>query len=171
MTFVDILISLVLLVSVLIGAARGFVRELVALIFWIAAIWSAWVFGPHVEPYLGGLLSAPQVRVWAGRVVVLVFVLCIGALVGFILGLLARGSGLGWLDRLMGVMFGCVRGMLLLGVLAICGELLHLNQEPWWQHAKLSPYCETVGDWLRAMVGEKGEPWATLERLTGVKIR
>ena len=171
MTAVDILIGLVLVVSILIGAARGFIRELVALIFWLAAIWAAWVFGPLVEPYLGGLLSGPHVRTWVGRLVVLVIVLCIGALVGFLIGLLARGSGLGWLDRFMGVMFGCVRAMVLLGVLAIGGELLHLNQEPWWHRSMLIPYCETLGDWLRAMVGEKGEPWARLERLTGVKIK
>jgi len=33
------------------------------------------------------------------------------------------------------------------------------------------PYCVTVGDWLRGLVGEKGEPWAKLERLTGVKVK
>ncbi len=170
-TAVDILIGLILLISILVGAARGFMRELVALIFWVAAIWAAWVFGPLIEPYLGGLLTAPHVRIWVGRLVVFVGVLCIGALVGFIMGLLARDSGLGWLDRLLGILFGCVRGMVLLGVLAIGSEVLHLNQEPWWHNSKLIPYCETVGDWLRALVGEKGEPWSRLERLTGVKIK
>ena len=62
-----------------------------------------------------------------------------------------------------------VRGVVLVGLLVIGGELLHLNQEEWWSRSKLIPYGETVGDWLRAMVGERGEPWAKLERLTGVK--
>jgi uncharacterized membrane protein required for colicin V production len=62
-------------------------------------------------------------------------------------------------------------GGLLVGLMIIGGELLHLNHEEWWNRAKLVPYGETVGDWLRAMVGEKGEPWAKLERLTGVKVR
>ena len=59
-----------------------------------------------------------------------------------------------------------VRGLLIIG-----GELLHLDQEGWWHRSKLVPYGETLGDWLRAMVGEKGDPWAKLERLTGVKVR
>ena len=46
-----------------------------------------------------------------------------------------------------------------------------MNQEEWWNRSKLVPYGETVGDWLRAMVGEKGEPWARLERVTGVKVK
>jgi len=63
------------------------------------------------------------------------------------------------------------RGLVLMGLVVIGGELLHMNQEDWWARSKLIPYGETVGDWLRAMVGEKGEPWAKLERLTGVKVR
>jgi membrane protein required for colicin V production len=170
-TEIDILIVIILLVSIMVGAMRGLIRELIALIFWIAAIWSAWAFGSLIEPYLGGLLNGPQVRVWVARLIIFVGVLCIGALVGFIMGQLTRYSGLGWLDRLMGTMFGFARGMVLLGVLAICGELLQLQQEPWWHRSILIPHCVTVGDWLRALVGEKGEPWAKLERLTGVKIK
>lgn len=171
MTVVDILLGIIVLVSVLVAAARGFIRELVALIFWIAALWAAWMFAPLVEPYLGGLLAGPQVRVWAGRLIVFVAVLSIGAVVGFVVGLLARGSGLGGLDRLMGMMFGLVRAAALLGLLAICGELVHLNQESWWHRSILMPYCVTVGGWERALVGEKGEPWTRLERLNSVKTR
>jgi membrane protein required for colicin V production len=168
---IDILIVIILLISILVGAMRGIVRELIALVFWIAAIWSAWAFGSLIEPYLGGLLNGPQVRVWVARLIIFFVVLCIGALVGFIMALLTRHSGLGWVDRLLGMMFGFVRGMVLLGVLAICGELLQLQQESWWHRSVLIPHCVTVGDWLRGLVGEKGEPWAKLERLTGVKIK
>jgi membrane protein required for colicin V production len=170
-TEIDILIVIILLVSIVVGAMRGLIRELIALIFWIAAIWSAWAFGSLIEPYLGGLLNGPQVRVWVARLIIFAVVLCIGALVGFIMGLLTRYSGLGLVDRLMGTMFGFARGMVLLGLLAICGELLQLQQEPWWHRSILIPHCVTVGDWLRGLVGEKGEPWAKLERLTGVKIK
>jgi membrane protein required for colicin V production len=99
-TLIDVFIVLVLLVSILIGAVRGIVREIVALVFWVAALWSAWAFGSLLEPYLGGLLSGPHVRVWVARLIVFVIVLSIGALVGMIIGMLSQHSGLGWLDRL-----------------------------------------------------------------------
>ncbi len=88
-----------------------------------------------------------------------------------LLSYFTRSVGLGPLDRVIGLLFGIVRGMVLMGLMIIGGELLHLNQESWWNRSKLVPYGETVGDWLRAMVGERGEPWANLERLTGVKER
>ncbi len=171
MTGADILIALVLLGSILIGLLRGFVREGVSLVFWVIAIWCAWKFGPVVEPHLGGLLADPGVAPWIGRLVVLVLVLLIGWIVGMVLGFMTRSMGLGPLDRVIGLLFGAVRGVVLVGLIVIGAELLHLNREEWWSRSKLIPYGETAGDWLRAMVGEKGEPWAKLERLTGVKVR
>jgi len=171
MTVADVLILVVLLGSTLIGLLRGFVREAVSLAFWIAAIWAAWHFGRLVEPHLGGLLADPNVAPWVGRLVVLVLVLLTGWIVGLLLGYFTRSMGLGPLDRVIGLLFGIVRGALLVGLMIIGAELLHLNHEEWWNRSKLIPYGETAGDWLRAMVGERGEPWAKLERLTGVKVR
>jgi membrane protein required for colicin V production len=171
LTGADVLILLVLLGSTLIGALRGFIREAVSVVFWILAVWLAWKLGPVIEPHLGGLLADPSIAPWVGRLVILVLVLLTGWLVGMALSYLTRSLGLGTLDRVIGLFFGIVRGMVLVGLLVIGGELLHLNHEDWWNRSRLVPYGETVGDWLRAMVGERGEPWARLERLTGVKVR
>jgi membrane protein required for colicin V production len=171
LTGADVLIVLVLLGSTIIGLLRGFVREAVSVIFWIVAIWSAWKFGPVVEPHLGGVLTNPAIAPWVGRLVVLVLVLLIGWVVAMLLSYFTRSLGLGAMDRVFGLMFGILRGMVLVGLMVIGGELLHLNQEEWWNRSKLVPYGETIGDWLRAMVGERGDPWAKLERLTGVKVR
>jgi membrane protein required for colicin V production len=171
LTGADILILTVLLGSTLIGFLRGFVREAVSLAFWIAAIWAAWKFAPLVQPHLGGLLADPSVAPWVGRLVVLVLVLLMGWLIGMLLNYFTSSVGLGPLDRVIGLLFGIVRGMVLVGLMIIGAELLHLNHEEWWNRSKLVPYGETAGDWLRAMVGERGEPWARLERLTGVKVR
>ena len=149
MTLADFLIILIVLVSTGVGFMRGFVREAVSLVFWVAGVWLAWKFGPLIEPHLGGLLASPEVRPWVGRLVVMVLVVIAGILTGLLLQYFTRSVGL--------AVIGC--------------ELLHLNKEDWWNESKLIPYGETVGDWLRAMVGEKGEPWSTFERISGVKVR
>jgi len=171
MTGADVFILLVVLASTILGLLRGFVREAVSLVFWLIAIWAAWKFGPMVEPHLGGLLAEPKVAPWVGRVVVLLIVLGVGIVVGMLLSYFTSSVGLGPLDRIIGLIFGLVRGTVLIGLMIIGAELLHLNHETWWNRSKLIPYGETVGDWLRAMVGERGEPWAKLERLTGVKVK
>jgi membrane protein required for colicin V production len=171
LTAADVLIVVILLGSTIIGLLRGFVREAASLVFWILAIWAAWKFGPIVEPHLGGLLADPSVAPWVGRLVILVLVLLLGWVIGMLLGYFTRSLGLGVMDRVLGLLFGILRGLVLVGLVTIGGELLHLNHEEWWGRSKLVHYGETVGDWLRAMVGEKGEPWAKLERITGVKVR
>ena len=171
MTGADVLILLILLGSTLIGALRGFIRAAVSVAFWILAIWAAWQFGPIIEPRLGGLLADPRIAPWVGRLVILVLVLLVGWVVGMVLSYFTRSMGLGPLDRVIGLFFGILRGMVLVGLVVIGGELLHMTDEDWWGRSKLIPYGETIGDWLRAMVGEQGEPWAKLERLTGVKVR
>jgi membrane protein required for colicin V production len=171
LTAADVLILLVLLASTIYGLVRGFVREAVSLVFWIVAIWAAWKFAPLVEPHLGGLLADPAVSPWVARLIVMILVLVVGMIVGMLISRFTTSVGLGPLDRALGLLFGLVRGTLLVGLMIIGAELLQLNHEPWWTQSKLVPYGETVGDWLRAMVGERGEPWAKLERLTGIKVK
>jgi membrane protein required for colicin V production len=171
LTGADVFLALIVLGSTLLGLLRGFVREAVSLAFWILAIWAAWKFGPMVEPHLGGLLADPKVAPWVGRLVILVLVLLVGWAIGMLLSYFARSAGLGPLDRVIGLLFGISRGMVLMGLMIIGGELLHLNEEDWWSRSKLVPYGEAVGDWLRAMVGERGEPWAKLERITGINVK
>ncbi len=132
MTGADVFIVLIVLGSTVIGLLRGFVREAVSLVFWVAAVWAAWKLGPVVEPHLGGLLANPSVAPWVGRLVILVLVLLTGWVVGMLLSYFTRSLGLGAMDRVIGLLFGIVRGMVLVGLVIIGGELLHLNQEEWW---------------------------------------
>src|SRR6202142_1473479 len=132
MTAADVLIVLVVLGSTVVGLLRGFIREAVSLAFWVIAIWAAWKMGPLVVPHLGGLLADPSVAPWVGRLVILVLVLLIGWVVGMLLSYFTRSLGLGVMDRVLGLLFGMVRGTVLVGLVTIGGELLHLNHEPWW---------------------------------------
>jgi membrane protein required for colicin V production len=165
----DVLISLILLISIGIGFMRGFMREAVSVISWIASFWLAWKVGPSVEPYLGGVLAEPAVRPWIARFIVMLVVLLLGALAGMLLNYFVHRAGLSMVDRALGIMFGLVRGAVLVGLLVIGCQLLRLNQGPWWQQSKLLPYATTMGDWLRAMVNEKGEPWMSIKHAAGVK--
>ncbi|HSD73381.1 MAG TPA: CvpA family protein, partial [Steroidobacteraceae bacterium] len=111
-------------------------------------------FSPSIEPMLGGLLSGPQVRVWVARLIILVLVVLAGNLVGFVVTRAVRYSPFGVADRMLGVLFGLLRGALLIGVGVILGELLELDGEPWWSKSTLLPYSEFLGDWVRALVNE-----------------
>jgi membrane protein required for colicin V production len=151
----DYLVIAAILLSAIVGAVRGFLREAVALIAWVLALLLAWHFSDLIAPHLGGLLSDPDVRPWAARVIIVVLVLLLGAGVGATLGHFVRLSLFSGMDRLLGFAFGLLRGFVLLGVFVILGQLLRLQDERWWRYSLLIPYGESIANGLRTLVGEE----------------
>ncbi len=154
MILTDYLLIAAILISAIVGALRGFLREAVAFGAWIVALFVAWHFSDMVEPHLGGLLGGSDIRPWAARIIIIVLVLLLGAAIGAMLSHFVRLSIFSGMDRLLGFAFGLLRGFLLLGVFVILGQLLRLSGEPWWKHSLLIPYGESVANGLRSLVGE-----------------
>src|SRR3982074_2010492 len=77
-------------ISAVVGAMRGFLREAVALVTWLVALFVAWHFADLVEPHLGGLLSGSYVKPWAARVLIWLLILLLGAAIGAMLGHFVR---------------------------------------------------------------------------------
>jgi membrane protein required for colicin V production len=153
MNIADYLVLAVVVLSAIVGAIRGFVREAVALCAWIIALFVAWHFSDLIEPHLGGLLAASEVKPWAARVIIVALVLMLGAGLGAILGHYARISLFSGMDRFLGLLFGAARGVVLIGVFVILGQLLRLDGELWWRHSMLLPYGNSVASGLRVLVG------------------
>lgn len=154
MNVTDYLVLTAFVVSAVIGALRGFLREAVAFVTWILALLCAWHFSELIEPHLGGLLAGSYVKPWAARIIIVVLILLLGAVVGALLGHFVRLSIFSGLDRFLGWVFGILRAAVLLGVFVILGQLLRLDSERWWTRSLLIPYGESVANGLRALVGE-----------------
>jgi len=165
MNSTDYVVIAAILVSAAVGAARGFLREAIAVAAWVIALFLAWHFSDLVAPHLGGLLAGSQVRPWAARVIIVVLVLLLGIGVGAALGYYVRLSIFSGMDRLLGFVFGVLRGFVLLGVFVILGQLLRLQDERWWRSSLLIPYGESVANGLRTLVGEPRVPHARGEQL------
>jgi membrane protein required for colicin V production len=150
----DWIIILVVLISCAIGIWRGFMREAISVATWVIGLWLAWTFSAVVEPMLGGLLSGPDVKVWVARLIILVLVVLAGNFIGFVVTRTIRYSPFGPADRTLGLLFGLLRGALLIGIGVILAELLELDGGTWWKESTLLPYTEFLGDWVRALVNE-----------------
>ncbi len=70
MTTVDYIVIATVLLSILFGSVRGFLRESIALLGWLVGLWLAWRYAYLVEPYLGGDLAGTDLQSWAARAVV-----------------------------------------------------------------------------------------------------
>ena len=153
MTWFDYGVLSVLGLSLLLGALRGLMREIVSLAGWIAAFVLATAFSGIVAvqmpeslgPLLSGLLAF---------LLIFVGVLVLSGVVGLVLSLLVRAAGLGFLDRLLGAAFGIVRGMAIVLLAVLLAGLTPLPHEPFWRQAVLSGPFETVALALKPYLPE-----------------
>jgi membrane protein required for colicin V production len=153
MNIADYLVIAVVVLSAIVGAVRGFLREAIALGIWIVALFVAWHFSDMIEPHLGGLLASSHVRPWAARVIIVALILLFGAALGAIISHYVRLSIFSGMDRFLGFLFGAARGVVLIGVFVILGQLLRLDGEVWWRHSMLIHYGDSVANGLRVLVG------------------
>lgn len=145
----DHLFAIILLASGILGFVRGFIREAISLLSWLVALWVAWHYSELVNPWLGGALAEPGIREWAGRGIMLLIVLLLGAFVGGVASYFTRrAAGLAAVDRLIGATFGLLRGVVIIGLIVIGGRAVHLDREPWWERTRSMPVAESVANWL-----------------------
>jgi len=153
MTTVDYLLTGAVLLSMLFGSVRGFLRESVALLGWLVGLWLAWRYSGIVEPYLSGALADTLLQVWVARIIVLLAVVMAGWLLGSLLNYIVQRSGLTLgVDRLLGAVFGLVRGAVIVGFAVMLGQAAELDGEPWWRSSRLLPFGENMADVLRGYV-------------------
>jgi len=148
LNWADYIILAVLGVSVLIGLWRGLISEVLALVIWIAAFWVAWTFGPSVAGYFEHSITLPSARIAAGYGICFIAVLILGALVRFLVSKLVEGTGLSGTDRLLGMVFGFARGVLLVTLAVFLLGFTAFVRDPWWSDSVLLPQFKGMAAWL-----------------------
>jgi membrane protein required for colicin V production len=154
MNWFDYLLLALIVFSGVAGVMRGLLREVIALVTWIVAVWLAWTYAGLVEPYLGGALANDSVRPWVARALVFLAVLLIGSTLGLIISHFVRLSLFSRVDRAFGALFGLLRGLVMIGLFVILCHAVRLDGEQWWRQSMLMPYAEHAANVLRGMVGE-----------------
>ena len=81
-----------------------------------------------------------------------VAVLILGALLRFVISKLVEGTGLSGTDRLLGMLFGFARGVLLVTLLVFLVGFTAFTRDPWWQQSVLLPQFQRVAVWLEQRV-------------------
>jgi len=151
MLTIDYIIFAILVVSVIVGVFRGFFREALSLVTWAVALWVAFNYSSMIDPLLASV-SSPALRLWAGRLLLFLLVLIAGGLLNHFVHVLVSRTGLTGTDRVLGMVFGAARGVLLLGVLVIVMRLLELDQESWWDQSRAVEWGEPIANWIQGFL-------------------
>lgn len=152
MIWVDIVIPGIIAISALFSLMRGFVREALSLAGWVAAFWVALTFAKDFADLLLAGISAPSLRMVVSFTILFVVTLVITALLNRLAGQLVTRTGLSGTDRMIGMIFGIARGVVVVSVLVLLAGLTTMPQDPWWQQSVLVDVFHKLALWLRYTV-------------------
>ena len=159
MTGFDYAVIAVILLSALLGWWRGLVYEVLSLLGWIAAWVVARKFAAIAAPYMPDMFGVESAKTAAAFVALFVATLIVGSVVTWLLSKLVNWVGLGWLDGLLGGLFGMLRGALLVLVLVVLAGMTSLPQGAFWRNAWSSKSLEgtalAIQTWLPQSVAER----------------
>jgi len=150
MNWADWAIVTILGLSAVISLVRGFVREAMSLVIWVAAFAVAMLFYVRLSVFFDNLIATPSLRLLAAWLALFVGMLILGGLINILLGQLVEATGLSGTDRLLGVIFGVARGLILVMVILIfLPQILPVERDAWWQESLLIPHFLELEGWAR----------------------
>ncbi|HET6654616.1 MAG TPA: CvpA family protein [Gammaproteobacteria bacterium] len=151
MVWIDYFILGVVVLSVLLSLMRGFVKEAVSLGTWIAAFWLALTFANPFSRWFTAIES-DALRIILAFALLFVAVLVVGGLINHLISALVDKTGLSGTDRLIGAVFGFVRGLVVVAALVLVANWTELPNTRSWQQSKFMPYVDPVAVWLRQVL-------------------
>jgi membrane protein required for colicin V production len=144
MTVFDYVALVVIGLSLLLGVLRGAVKEVLSLVGWVAAFFCANAFAPYLAGALTGVITKPGLRMVTAYLALFIGILLLAWLLKIALSELVKAIGLGGLDRALGVVFGTVRGVLLVLVTVLACGMTTLPKEAFWRGAVSAKWFETM---------------------------
>jgi membrane protein required for colicin V production len=155
MIWADYAILGIIGLSALLSILRGFVREILSLVAWVLAFWVALTFMHHLAGYLTEIVPVPSVRLVSAFLMLFLGTLLIMGVVNYVIGKVVAATGLSGTDRMLGIFFGIVRGILIVAVLVFVAGLTSLPRDPWWRESLLIKYFEPIALWIRGLLPEE----------------
>ena len=152
MTGFDYAVLGILGLSVLAGLFRGVLREVMSITSWTCAFLISLHFAPMLSAMLPSAVPHPWVRLFLAFVALLVGSLMLFSLVTMALTQVVRSAGLSAWDRVLGVLFGMARAIVILVALVLAAGMTPLPYEPTWRNAVFSPPLEALAKNVRVFL-------------------
>jgi membrane protein required for colicin V production len=153
-TFIDFVVVLVILVSAGYAAWRGFVSETLTIIAWAAAAFATLYFGPWIAPLVKSLVSTVWLAILLGYAAVFLAVFIPLSFISYRIADSVKHGPIGPLDRALGLAFGVVRGLVIVGLayLAFTFFVPIHSQPRWLTEARLLPMIQSSSEVLLSIV-------------------
>lgn len=150
----DLIILVLILLSIGIGVIRGFIKESISLVTWVIAICLAVIYAAQLAAHLT-FTKIELVRSISAFLIIFVSTVFVGALVNYFLGDFIRKTPFSMPDRILGSVFGLLRGVVFVTIMVLVAGLTPLPEESWWQESKSISHFQVFAMWLKEQLPEE----------------
>lgn len=140
-TYFDYLIIGLIILSGFIAFFRGFIQESLSLLLWVIAFATSMFLDVYLDPYFLDYIQSPEIRRILIIILVFIGIIFLGGFLIKVIRSLVHCSGMSGLDRLLGVLFGLLRGILLIVVIYLVIPN-QFKQSSFILESKTYPYLE-----------------------------
>lgn len=153
-TILDLVVIAVLILSALLAAWRGFTREVLSIGAWVGAAVVMFLAGPTAVPFAKAYVDHDTVATIAAYAAIFVLALIPLSYISFRISEGVQGSAIGPVDRLLGLVFGAARGLVVLGIgyLVFVSLVSEARMPDWYKEARLRPLVEASGKVIASLV-------------------
>ena len=159
MTYLDAALIAVALISGLLAMYRGLTREVLSIVSWAVVALAVLYFVKNYKKFAEDLAAQMGTQVAIAQIaigaVIFLIVLIIVHLITSRISDVILDSSVGMIDRILGFLFGVVRGFILVVIPYMFYESFipdPANQQPWVRDSASLPYIKSTGDSIRAML-------------------
>jgi membrane protein required for colicin V production len=159
MPWLDAVMLGLVLLSTLVGILRGLVSEIMSLLGWFVAYVVARLFSAEIAPLIPVGEPGSALNYGASFASVFIATLIFWAICSWLVRMLIRASPLSGADRLLGALFGLVRGIVLLLAVAIVVNLTTLSKSASWHDSVGAHWLDgalaSLRPWLPPQLSER----------------
>jgi membrane protein required for colicin V production len=148
MTWIDFAIIGVIFISCFISLIRGFVREALSLTGWIVSFIIAWRLHGSFSTFFDNSIHNINLRLIVAFFILFALSMVMFTVVNFFAGKLVQRTGLSGADRVIGVLFGFLRGVVLVSALVALAGLTQLPRTATWHDSYLIFKFQAIAVWL-----------------------
>jgi len=151
----DIIIIVILGYSLVRGVFRGLVKEVSSIVGVLGGFYAAFTYYTMLAKLLSGLIKEPAYLNILSFLIIFCSVLIIVGVLGIIIKYLLNIAFLGWVDRIGGIGFGLVKGVLIVSILFISLTAFLPKGSPFLKNSMLAPHVSWVSEKMAKVVSKE----------------
>ncbi|MDJ0986206.1 MAG: CvpA family protein [Desulfobacterales bacterium] len=150
----DVFIILIMGYSIVRGLFRGLVKEVSSIIGVLGGFYAAYSYFPMVAKLLSGIIQEESYLNILSFMIIFCGILLLISILGVVIKYLLNIAFLGWIDRICGVGFGLIKGVLIITVIFIILTTFLSKGTPLIKKSILAPHVIWISEQMVGLVSD-----------------